>query len=202
MSTLEVGMDNLSAVDYYDKIRGIIQTLRQSAKEPAVVSTSISFDIDKIAHNVATTYASDTRYPFENKQGTTYASTYFPDIAKKIAFSNQIKDLEKEVAQLIQGALQAKFQHRNIGTFAKSLLKPVADFSHAPATGLKYPLTKALPLEKQKLHLRPQKTSQEPWLKAHTLTIQDKDITRFDDHLIDDISSFITRPIPLHVHTT
>src|SRR5258708_22228529 len=101
MSTLEVGMDNLSAVDYSDKIRGIIQTLRQSAKEPSVGSTSISFDIDKIAHNVATTYASDTRYPFENKQGTTYASTYFPDIAKKIAFSNQIKDLEKEVAQLL-----------------------------------------------------------------------------------------------------
>lgn len=193
MSTLEVGMDNLSAVDYSDKIRGIIQTLRQSAKEPSVGSTSISFDIDKIAHNVATTYASDTRYPFENKQGTTYASTYFPDIAKKIAFSNQIKDLEKEVAQLIQGALQAKFQHRNIGTFAKSLLKPVADFSHAPATGLKYPLTKALPLEKQKLHLRPQKTSQEPWLKGHKLTIQVKDITRFDEQLIEGICAFITR---------
>ncbi|HYL43637.1 MAG TPA: hypothetical protein VEU97_09655, partial [Ktedonobacteraceae bacterium] len=186
-------MDNLSAVDYSDKIRGIIQALRQSTKEPSVGSTSISFDIDKIAHKVATTYVSDTRYPFENKQGTTYASTYFPDIAKKTAFSNQIKDLEKEVVQLIQGALQAKFQHRDIGIFAKSLLKPVADFSHAPAAGLKYPLTKALPLEKQKLHLHPQKTSQEPWLKGHKLTIEVKDITRFDEQLIEGICAFITR---------
>src|ERR1700674_5520731 len=129
MSTLEVGMDNLSAVDYSDKIRGIIQALRQSIKEPSVESISVSFNIDKIAHHVATTYASSTKYPFENKQGTTYASTYFPDIAKKTAFSNQIKDLEKEVVQLIQEGLQAKFQHRDIGIFAKSLLKPVADFS-------------------------------------------------------------------------
>ncbi len=193
MSTLEVGMDNLSSVDYTDQIEAITRVLTQTPKILFIEPTSASFDIDAIASKVAAQFVNSTKYPFENKQDTTYASSYFDDIAKKKAFSNQIGGLKQQIVQLIENALQIKVGHRDIQRYATSLLKPIADFSSASSGGLKYPLTKAFLFEKQRLHIHPKKTAQPPWLKGHKLTIHVKDISRFDEQLIQGICAYLRR---------
>ena len=193
MSTLEVGLDNLSSVDYTDQIEAIIQVLKQTPKILFIEPTSVSFDIDAIAGKVATQFTNSTRYPFENNQGTTYASSYFDDIGKKKAFSDQIGGLRQQIIQMVESALQIKVGHRDIQRYATGLLKPIADFSSTSSGGLKYPLTKALHFEKQRLHIRPNKTAQAPWLKGHKLTIHVKDISQFDEQLIQGICALLRR---------
>src|SRR5207247_7961545 len=150
MSTLEDGMDNLSSVDYTDQIEAIIQVLKQTPKILFIDPTSASFDIDAIASKVSAQFVNSTKYPFENKQDTTYASSYFDDIAKKRAFSNQIGELKQQIVQMDEIALQSRVGHGDIQRYATSLLKPIADFSSASSGGLKYPLTKAFLFEKQR----------------------------------------------------
>src|SRR5260370_10442705 len=95
MSTLEEGEDNLASVHYKELLEAIARTIGKKDKLIWVLSSSIVFDIDRIAQDVATQFAANTSYPFENKDGTTYASTHFPDIAKKEAFSHQREVFDK-----------------------------------------------------------------------------------------------------------
>ncbi len=138
MSTLEEGIDNLTTVHYKDLLELIAQTLGKNERLISVHSSSIVFDIDRIAQDVATQIAASNKYPFANRDGTTYASIHLPDIAKKEAFSDQVELVVHE----IQKSLQAKLGSRSIGEYATSLLKPISDFS-GEAAGLHYPLGKA-----------------------------------------------------------
>jgi hypothetical protein len=186
MSTLEEGIDNLTTVQYKDLLELIAQTLGKNERLISIPSSTIVFDIDRIAQDVATQIAASNKYPFANRDGTTYASIHLPDIAKKEAFSDQVELVVYE----IQKSLQAKLGSRSIGEYATSLLKPVSDFS-GEAAGLHYPLGKAATIEKQRLHLSPKKTGDVPWLKGHKLTLHVKDIKAFDTQLISGICSYI-----------
>ena len=188
MSTLEEGEDNLASVHYKELLEAIARTLGKKDKLVSVLSSSIVFDIDRIAQDVATQFAANTSYPFENKDGTTYASTHFPDIAKKEAFSHQVEQVLRELQKILQASLGS----RPFAEYARSLLKPITAFSGEPA-GLHYPLGKPATLEKRRLHLRPKKTADIPWLKGHKLTLQVKDINAFDSQLIQGICTYIER---------
>jgi hypothetical protein len=144
MSTLEEGEDNLASVHYKDLLEAIARTLGKKDKLISVFSSSIVFDIDRIAQDVATQFAANTSYPFENKDGTTYASTHFPDIAKKEAFSHQVEQVLRELQKILQASLGS----RPFAEYARSLLKPITAFSGEPA-GLHYPLGKPATLEKR-----------------------------------------------------
>jgi hypothetical protein len=188
MSTLEEGEDNLASVHYKELLAVIAQTLGKKDKLISVPSSSIVFDIDRLAQDVTTQFAANTSYSFENKEGTTYASTHFPDVAKKEAFSHQIEQVLRE----LQRSLQASLGSRPFAEYARGLLKPISAFSGEPA-GLHYPLGKPATLEKRRLHLRPKKTADIPWLKGHKLTLQVKDINAFDSQLIQGICTYIER---------
>src|SRR5438132_8510699 len=188
MSTLEEGEDNLASVHYKELLEVIARTLGKKDKLISVLSSSIVFDIDRLAQDVATQIASNTSYPFENKDGTTYASTHLPDVAKKEAFSHQVEQVLRELQKILQASLGS----RRFAEYARSLLKPITAFSGEPA-GLRYPLSKPATLEKRRLHLRPKKTADIPWLKGHKLTLQVKDINAFDSQLIQGICTYIER---------
>jgi len=117
MSTLEYGQDDLSSVDYESLIGAITQALSR-CKIPTLDERSISFDLDTIANDVAVQFARSNKYPFENKDGTTYASIHFPTIDKKDAFSAQIRQLVEVLRRCIEQALQAKLGHDSIDTTA------------------------------------------------------------------------------------
>ncbi len=144
MSTLEEGIDNLTTVHYKDLLELIAQTLGKNERLISVHSSSIVFDIDRIAQDVATQIAASNKYPFANRDGTTYASIHLPDIAKKEAFSDQVELVVHE----IQKSLQAKLGSRSIGEYATSLLKPISDFS-GEAAGLRWT---TLPIGKSNHH--------------------------------------------------
>lgn len=190
MSTLEYGQDDLSSVDYESLIGAITQAL-SNCKIPTLDERSISFDLDTIANDVAFQFARSNKYPFENKDGTTYASIHFPTIDKKDAFSAQIRQLVAVLRRCIEQALQAKLGYGSIERYIKSLLSPLGTFSDRQIAGLKYPLTNPISLQKQRLHLKPPQKPSDPWLKGHKLTIQVKDIKTFDRQLIQGIITFI-----------
>src|SRR5260370_3634522 len=120
MSSLEEGEDNLASVHYKELLEVIARTLGKKDKLISVLSSSIVFDIDRIAQDVAIQFASNTSYPFENKDGTTYASTHFPDVAKKEAFSHQIEQVLREFQKILQASLGS----RPFAEYARSLNRP------------------------------------------------------------------------------
>ena len=107
MSTLEVGQDNLSVVDYQDKFEAISRILKKSDKLFNIWDNGITFDIDQIAYQIARQFATSNTYPFENKDGTTYASIHMPTIDAKKAFSEQLEQL---IIQQLRTALLRDFQ--------------------------------------------------------------------------------------------
>jgi hypothetical protein len=198
MSTLEVGLDNLSTVDYQDKLEAIARTLKKTDKLLTLKPHSITFDIDKLADKVAEQFATSNRYPFENKDGTIYASIHMPTTDKKEAFSRQLERLIiQELRNYFQQALlQASLEQRSIEQYATNLLKPISEFSVSnfssrTATDLKYTLGRQISFEKQRLHLRPRQSDTQPWLQGHKLTIQVNDIQAFDQQLIEGICNFL-----------
>lgn len=86
MSTLEVGLDNLSTVDYQDKFEAIARTLKKENALLTLRPHSITFDIDRLADKIAEQFATSNKYPFENKDGTIYASIHLPTTDKKRGF--------------------------------------------------------------------------------------------------------------------
>jgi hypothetical protein len=199
MSTLEVGLDNLSTVDYQNLFEAIARILKSKEEHFIIQDTSVTFDVDKLADAVAQHFASSNKYPFENKDGAILASIHMPTTGQKEAFSEQFDHLIlQELRTSFENALlQKKTEYSSsIQAFIRRLPKPVATFStpklsSTTNTGLKYELDKEHPFEKQRLHIKPNHSGNVPRLKGHKLTIQVQDIKNFDQQLIDGICSYL-----------
>ena len=198
MSTLEVGLDNLSTVDYRQLFEAIAHTLKSNEKFFTVQDTSVTLDIDKLANIVAQQFAASNKYPFENKDGAILATIHMATTAQKEAFSDQFERLIlQELRTAFEKALfQKKPEYNSIPAYINHLPRPVATFStprlsHTTKAGLKYELDKEHPFEKQHLHIQPKHKGTEPRLKGHKLTIQVQDIKNFDQQLIDGICSYL-----------
>ncbi len=192
MSTIEEATDNLSPVSYKEIVEIISQNLKKSQQllwaKSSSTSTSLRFDIDQLALSVAQQLASSNRYPFENRSGTTYASIHMPTGVEKEAFSEQIQQL---VVRELQSLIQAQVGPGSIEQFVTSLLKPIRAFSDKNIVGLHYPLEKSYPFEKRKLHLEPIKTTDDPWLKGHKLTLHVRDINTFIAQVVQGICNYL-----------
>ncbi len=183
MSTLEVGLDNLSTVDYLNIFEAIARTLKKTEKLFTIRTDSVTFDVDQLADAVAQQFASSNKYPFENKDGTTQATIHMPTTDKKEAFSKQLEGLilRELRASFEKALLNAHPEYRSIQVYIPRLLKPIAafstpTFSAKTKTGLKYTLDKHNLFEKQRLHIQPKHSGNEPRLKGHKLTIRVQDI--------------------------
>lgn len=198
MSTLEVGLDNLSTVDYRNIFEAIAHVLKSNGKLFTIHDTSVTFDVDKLADTVAQQFTSSNRYPFENKDGTSLATIHMATISQKEAFSDQFEHLILQELRVAfeKALLQQKPEYSSIQAFIRRLPKPITAFStpklsNETKTGLKYELDKEHPFEKQRLHIQPKHSGNEPRLKGHKLTIQVQDIKNFDQQLIDGICSYL-----------
>jgi len=189
MSTLEVATDNLSPVLYKEIVEVISQKLKKSQKplwaKVSSTSATLRFDIDELAMAVAQEFASSNKYPFENRDGTTYASIHMPTGAEKEAFSDQIQRL---IVGELQTLVRAQVGPRSIEQFVTSLLKPIETKN---IVGMPYSLEKPYPLEKRRLHLTPRKTTEDPWLKGHKLTLQVWDINTFMEQVMQGICNYV-----------
>ncbi|HVB20553.1 MAG TPA: hypothetical protein VNG51_01225 [Ktedonobacteraceae bacterium] len=201
MSTLEVGLDNLSTVDYRNIFEAIMHNLKKTERLFSIRDESVTFDIDKLADAVAQQLASSNRYPFENRDGTTQAAIHMPTTAQKEEFSEQFERLIlQELRTSFERALHTlpgkNPESRSIQTYVTRLPKSIATFStprlsDKTKTGLKYELDKENPFEKQRLHIQPKQSGNEPRLKGHKLTIQVQDIQNFDRQLINGICNYL-----------
>lgn len=197
MSTLEVGQDNLSTVDYQDKLEAISHALQGAKKLFDIYENRITFDIDLIANQIAKQFATSNAYSFENKNGTTYASIHMRTIDAKRAFSEQLEQL---IIQQLRSALlrdfQASVKQPSLEKYLSELFKPLGSFStptfsKKTTTGLKYALDKQIQFEKQRLHLQPQQKENTPWLKGHKVTIEVGEIKHFDQQIIEGICTYL-----------
>ncbi|MGI9061694.1 MAG: hypothetical protein ACR2H5_24330 [Ktedonobacteraceae bacterium] len=198
MSTLEVGLDNLSVVDYRNIFEAITRILKSDERLFTIQDTSVTFDVDKLADAVAHQFAASNHYPFENKDGTSLATIHMATISQKEAFSEQFERLivQELRASFENALLQQKPEYSSIPAFIRRLPKPITTFStprlsNETKSGLKYELDKEHPFEKQRLHIQPKHSGNEPRLKGHKLTIQVQDIKNFDQQLMDGICSYL-----------
>jgi len=199
MSTLEVGLDNLSTVDYKHLFEVIAQELKRSTEKFFFIQdTSVTFDVDKLASVVAQQLATSNKFPFENKDGTSLATIHMPATSQKEAFSEQF---ERLILQELRTSFERVLLQKNPGyssiqEYICRLPRAVTTFSTpklspTTKTGLKYELGKQHTFEKQRLHIQPKHDGSEPRLKGHKLTIQVQNIKDFDLQLIDGICSYL-----------
>jgi len=189
MSTIEEATDNLSPVSYKELVEVISQNLKKTQQllwtQSSSRSTSLRFDIDRLALSVAQQLASSNRYPFENRNGTTYASIHMPTGAEKEAFSEQIQRL---IVRELQSLIQALVGPESIEQFVTGLLRPI---EMKNVVGMPYSLEKPYPLEKRRLHFEPRKTAEDPWLKGHKLTLHVRDIHTFMEQVMQGICNYV-----------
>lgn len=187
MNILEESLDNLAPVNYKELLEQIARIVPTVPGLFRFRSTSLIFHVDNLASEVA----KQTRTSlFENLDGTTYASTHFADLAETEAFSAQISQLQQVIIEALQKGLAPSQKYASLAQYVGDLFQPIKDFAqpNTETTGLHYEqLKKPIELQRQRLHVQPKKPIDSPWLKGHKLTLQVKNISSFDEQLIQGI---------------
>ena len=198
MTTLEVGQNNLSTVNYQKLFKAVATELKKEPKLFSIKQDSIVVDFDNVADQVARQFEKSSDYPFENKDGTTYASTYLPTTQENDDFRDQLENL---IIATFRTRLEEALRHANVGSstikdYANSLPTPLQNlsvnkFSQQTKTGLQYPLNTPFTFQKQRLHATAQPQGKDPWLKGHKLTIRVNNIRNLDQQLINGICTYL-----------
>jgi hypothetical protein len=187
MNILEESPNNLAPVNYKELLEKIGQIIPTMSQLFGFKTTSFLFNADLLASEVARQMSTPL---FENRDGTTYASTHFADLVETEAFSVQVKQLQ----QVLRTTLQTRFipspEYSSLSEYVSKLFQSIGDFAQpgTETTGLHYEqLKKPLDLQRQRLHVLPRKPTDTPWLKGHKLTLQVRNISSFDAQLIQGI---------------
>lgn len=190
MSSIEEITHNLSSVNYSLLLDALFEEIQ---KCDACIDThrdgSLGFDADVLADNVAQRFATSSKFPFDNKGGTTYATVHTQELAQKEAFSEKIQGVKAR----LQALFLKKLGQRQPASYLSNLLTPIESFTKNTPIGLSYPLNQSQKIQKQKLHLRTSMQHSDPWLKAHKLTLQVKDIPTFDTQITQSICNYLER---------
>jgi len=187
MSSIEEINHNLSSVNYDHLLEALIEEIQRYEKSLEAKDTSLIFDVDTLADNVAQRFAGSKDIPFENRNGTTYATVHMQELAQKDAFSQKIQAVKTR----LQALFLKKLGQKQPATYLTDLLTPITSFTKNTPMGLSYPLDKSQDIEKQRLHLRTSTQHADPWLKAHKLTLHVKDIPSFDAQITQGICSYL-----------
>ncbi len=191
MSNIEDVNHNLSPVNYQNLLKAITETLQKNETCVKAQGTGISFDIDTVANQVAQRFATSNDIPFEDKKGTTYATTYVSKIEEKDAFSKRVQAIAKQMNDLLLKTVATA--NKKPVEYFNALLTPITSFAQTSTEGLSYPLHQAKKIEKQRLHLSTHTQHTDPWLKGHKLTLKVKEITTLDAQIISSICSYLER---------
>jgi hypothetical protein len=201
MSSIEVTEHNLTPVQYEELltvIQAVLQDLtkgREKDKEKEYLfpnPTTLSFDLDKVADAVAKQFETSNHYPFEMRDGLSYATVHALDINEKTDFSHDIKQkILEELRTQLFSRMDKNFKHHSLERYASSLLTPIDTFIQDKTIGLSYPLNKEHAMEKRRLHANKNKSSNDSWLKAHKLTLSVTNISSFNEQIAQSISSYI-----------
>ncbi len=197
MSNIEVISHNLAPVQYkelLDAIRNSLQALtKNSIHYLHPYQTNIAFDIDKVADAVAKQFETSSHYPFEIRDGLSYATIHALDVHEKEDFSEQIRQVRGELQKQLFSKMDAsaELKHHDVAKYATSLLTPLSRFARKQVAGLSYPLEKEYEIEKKRLHVGKDKPPDKSWLKAHKFTLQVSNINSFNQQIVDSISAYL-----------
>ncbi len=187
MSNIEDINHNLSSVNYEHLLDALIEEIQKNERSVEVRDTALVFDVDIVADSVAQRFKESKDYPFENKGGTTYATIHNRELAQKEVFSKKIQMVKAQ----LQTLFLKKLEQKQPVPYLTDLLTPITSFTNNTPVGLSYPLDKPQSIEKQRLHLSTSIQHTDPWLKAHKLTLQVKDIRTFDAQITQGICSYL-----------
>ncbi len=195
MSNIEVISHNLAPVQYKELLEAVKSTLQRLIKDNKNYfypgRTDIAFDIDRVADAVAKQFETSSKFPFEIRDGLSYATIHALDIHEKEDFSEQINGLRAELQKQLFSRMDAELKHHALDTYTNSLLTPLSQFARKQVAGLSYPLEKEYEIEKRRLHVGKDKPPDKSWLKAHKLTLRVSNITSFNEQVVESISSYL-----------
>jgi hypothetical protein len=202
MNTLEESSDHRAPVDYHlllQEVKKIVEKSPESLLQ--VTSSRVTFDIDSIAHHVASHYPKNPLF-FEPRKDNLFVSAHLADLMAKTAFTDDILQLRASLYTRFQAALPQDSSQKSPdpAAFLRKLFIPMQDFAQErklikkerDPQGLRYEkLNEDFTLKKQRLHLRSRKTEQEPCLKGHKLTIQVDRLKDFASQITNGIVAFL-----------
>lgn len=201
MSSIEYDDQFLSPVNYEELLQAIQTELQKQAKASQqnqgneylfLEKDRLAFDVDKIADAVAQRFANSNRYPFEIRDGLSYASIHALDINEKSDFSNDLRQkIFDELRTQLYSRMDKVLKHRSLERYTLALRTPIDTFIQDKVVGLSYPLKKEHPLEKRNLHASKEPSTDEIWLKAHKLTLQVTNIDSFNAQIVQSINDYI-----------
>jgi hypothetical protein len=207
MSSIEFNDDNLAPVDYEEYLKAIRSALKKLTEEKEqenderkreekeyifLSPTTFSCDIDKVADAVARQYETSNHYPFELRDGLSYATIHALDINEKTEFSQEIRQVIDELRTQMLDRVGKKQNHRSLERYTPGLLAPIEKFIGQRAMGLAYPLDKDHRMEKRSLHAdNNDKTSRDCWLKGHKLTLSVTNIDSFTEQVAKSIEAYV-----------
>jgi hypothetical protein len=201
MNTLEEHADHRAPVDYHVLLHGVKKYIEKMASSLLEVSPSrITFDIDAIAHAVASHYPQNAPF-FRPRREHLFVSTHLADLAARAAFTDDIQKLRASLHARFCAALSPQQgTNADLAAFVRKLFMPIQDFAQERSQisternpqGLRYErLHASFPLKKQRLHLRNKRTEQAPCLKGHKLTIQVDRLKDFASQITSGIVAFL-----------
>lgn len=201
MSSIEFTDHNLAPVHYEELLKAVQATLRDLTNERDkgkvkeylhLSATNLACDIDSIANIVATRFESGNHFPFDIREGLSYATIHTLDVNEKTGFSYDLNNVFTELRTQILDRMEQNLQHRSLESYVSDLLTPIDTFIKDRAVGLAYPLNKEHAMEKRSLHANnDDKTSNNAWLKAHKLTLNVTSIDSFNEQIVQSIKAYI-----------
>jgi hypothetical protein len=157
MSSIEYNDQFLAPVKYKELLEAIQLEMQKRTKESQQRRNSeylfleknrLAFDIDAIADAVAKRFADSNRYPFEIRDGLSYATIHALDINEKSDFSQDLrKTIFDELRTQLYTRMDRILKHHSLERYALALRTPIDTFIQDKAVGLSYPLKKEHSLE-------------------------------------------------------
>ncbi|HEY1353142.1 MAG TPA: hypothetical protein VGF67_26305 [Ktedonobacteraceae bacterium] len=201
MNTLEEHADHRAPIDYHVLLHGVKKYVEKMASNLLEVNQSrITFDIDAIAHAVASYYPQNTPF-FRPRKEHLFVSTHLADLAARATFADDIQKLRASLhARFCAAISPQQGTNADPAAFVRKLFIPIQDFAQERSQirterdpqGLRYErLHASFPLKKQRLHLRNKRTEQAPCLKGHKLTIQVDRLKDFASQITSGIVTFL-----------
>lgn len=202
MNILEESSDHRAPVNYHQMIQTILKTVEKAPESLIKASSSgITFDVDSIAHHIATHYPQHQMF-FEPRKDNLFISAHLADLTAKTTFSADILQLRSSLEARFRVALpqDANGELPEATAFVRKLFTSLQDFAQDKDSVkkerdpqvLRYEkLNEDFPLKRQRLHLRTKKTEQDPCLKGHKLTIQVDRLKDFASQITNGVITYL-----------
>lgn len=203
MSSIRVTAHNLANVKYEDLLKDVARRINMisTITDPRrsilrITDDTFAFDVDSIATHVAQQYATSKKFPFEDLEGVSSATTHMDDLVATKTFSDLVREqivqpLQTQIQKVLQGTNTIKYH--DLSAYMAQLLTPLAQFQGKQSAGLSYQLGTPQLIRKQRLHMQPQKPDTLPWLKAHKVTLTVRNMHTINQQLIEQIMDFVQK---------